>query len=128
MDTNHDYERLVEEIRTQSASAPGSDTERVTIRSLGDADYDAMTELLEALEGEAVDPDALEFVLSPENVERVLDGSDAEDAEELEDLLGRTVRVEDGMPDDTVLLLDPDAIEGDDLVEPDAIAAGTVGR
>jgi hypothetical protein len=31
------------------------------------------------------------------------------------------------MPDDTVLLLDPDAVEGADLLEPESIACGIFG-
>ncbi len=47
--------------------------------------------------------------------------------DDLETELGRRGRVEDGMPDDTVLLLHPDAVEGTELIEPEAIACGIVG-
>ncbi|AFO57737.1 hypothetical protein [Natrinema gari] len=42
-------------------------------------------------------------------------------------MLGRRVRIADGLPDDTVLLGYPEAIEGTELIEPEAIACGIVG-
>ncbi|MFC7006561.1 hypothetical protein [Halalkalicoccus salilacus] len=44
----------------------------------------------------------------------------------LEDRLGRRIEVEESMPDDTVLFMDPDAIEDGEIVAAHAIACGTV--
>ena len=91
------YERLVDHLRTQSKTAPGSDTDRVTIRSLDDATVDAMTELLDALD-ETVEPGTTEYVCSPDTADRVLTSADADGLDELESRLGRPVRTEDGCP------------------------------
>lgn len=127
MDAIDDFGRLAERIRTHSQEASGSDTERVTMRSFDEVDYESLRELLEALEGEDVDPGACAFYLSPTNAERALEGSDAEDVEGLEDRLGREVRAQESMPDDVVLFMDPDAIDEDgEVVAAHAIACGTV--
>lgn len=126
--TDADYERLVDRIRTHSGDAPGSDTERVTIRTLDAVDVASMIELRDALSDEDAAPGAAEFVLSPDTAGRVLEGAPADDVEALAGRLGRPVRVEDGMPDDAILLLDPDAVEGDELRSPSAIACGTLRR
>lgn len=128
MERIDDFERLAERIRTHSGEASGSNTERVSMRSLEEVSYESLRELLEALEGEDVDPGACVFYLSPTNAEAALEGSDPEDVEALEERLGRDVRVEESMPDDTVLFLDPDAIDEEGrVVAADAIACGTVG-
>ncbi|MFP8952750.1 hypothetical protein ACLI4Z_07235 [Natrialbaceae archaeon A-arb3/5] len=128
MDSSTDFEELAARIRTQSKDAAGFDAERVTVRSFDSFDPDALSELLEMAELEDVAPGDLVFVISRANVELLLEReSDIDDHEELEDRLGRPVRVEDALPDDTVLLLAPDAIEGEVLVEPTAIACGLVG-
>ncbi|MFC4439539.1 MULTISPECIES: hypothetical protein [Natrialbaceae] len=128
MDTSTDFEELASRVRTQSKDAAGSDTDRVTIRSFQELNPDALSELLEAAETGADEPGSLVFVLSRANAELLLEREyDLEDVAELEDELGREVRVEEGMPDDTILLLDPDAVDGEELLEPEAIACGIVG-
>lgn len=127
MERIDDFGRLAERIRTHSEEAPGSDTERVTMRSFDEVSYESLRELLEALEGEDVDPGACVFYLSPDNVDRALEGSDEGDVEALEDRLGREVQVEESMPDDTVLFMDPGAIDEDgEIAAAHAIACGTV--
>ena len=125
IDTSTDFEELSARLRTQSSEAPGSDTERVTIRSLEAVSEDSLTELLEAEESEGTAPGELVFVLSRANAELLVERE--EDVDDLEDALGCTVQVEDEMPDDTILLLDPDAVDGEEISDPDAIACGIVG-
>ena len=128
MDASTDLEELASRVRTQSDDAAGSDTDRVTIRSFQELDSDALSELLEAVDGDTVEQGSLVFVLSRANAELLLEREyDLDDVDELEDELGREVRVEDEMPDDTILLLDPDAVEGVELLEPESIACGIVG-
>ncbi|MFC6716406.1 hypothetical protein ACFQGT_19895 [Natrialbaceae archaeon GCM10025810] len=131
IDSRTDFEELSARLRTQSSEAPGSDTERVTIRSLEDVSVDSLTSLLEAEiaeEGEGTAPGDLAFVLSRTNAESLTEReADVDDVADLEAVLGRTVQVEEGVPDDTVLLLDPDAIEGEEIRDPAAIACGVVG-
>ncbi|NUB89769.1 hypothetical protein HTZ84_19220 [Haloterrigena sp. SYSU A558-1] len=128
IDAATDFEELAARLRTQSDNAPGSDTERVTIRSLEGVTADALSELLEAEESEGTAPGDLVFVLSRANAELLVEREfDIDDVDELEDALGRTVQVEDEMPDDTILLLDPDAVDAEEIRDPDAIACGIVG-
>jgi hypothetical protein len=128
MDAIDDFERLAERIRTHSGEASGSDTERVTMRSVDEASYEALRELLEALEGEDVDPGACVFYLSPGNAERVLEEMEGEDVEALKDRIGRDVEVRESMPDDTILFMDPGAIDEDgEVTDARAIACATVG-
>lgn len=128
MDASTDFEELTSRVRTQSEDAAGSDTNRVTIRSFQELNSDALSELLEAADGESVDQGALVFVLSRANVELLLEREfETEDIDELETKLGHPVQVEDEMPDDTILLLDPDAVDGEEIVTPEAIACGVVG-
>lgn len=128
MDEIDDLGRLAERIRTHSGEASGSDTERVTMRSFDEVSYEAMREMSEALEGEDVDPGACVFYLSRANAERALEALEEEDVEALEDRLGREIRVEESMPDDVVLFLDPDAIEDGEVVAASAIVCGTVAN
>jgi len=128
IDESTDFEELSARLRTQSAEAPGSDTDRVTIRSLEDVSTDSLLELLEAAENDSNGAGNLVFVLSRANVELLTEREfDIEDVADLESELGRTVQVEAEMPDDTILSLDPGAIDGEGPVEPDAIACGIVG-
>ncbi|WP_436345976.1 hypothetical protein [Natronorubrum sp. FCH18a] len=128
IDAATDFEELSARLRTQSDDAPGSDTEHVTIRSFDEVSSDSLSELLEAGENDASDPSDLAFVLSRANAELLLEREfDIDDVDELEDVLGRTVQIEDEMPDDTILLLDPDAVDGEEIRDPDAIACGIVG-
>lgn len=131
-DIHADFDELVENVRTQSAAAPGSDTDRVTIRSLEDVSYDGLRELRSALEGESedgdVDPGTLAFYLSPTNAERVLENAETTDFESLEERLGLPVCVEEGMPEDAILLMDPDAVSGSEIADPSTIACGTLGK
>ncbi|MFB1063642.1 hypothetical protein CP556_11160 [Natrinema sp. CBA1119] len=128
LDAETDFEELTARIRTQSQQAPGSGTERVTIRSLEAVSSDSLATVLEAAESEHLEPGSLVFVLSRANAERLIEREfDIDDVAELEEVLGRRVRVEDEMPDDTILLLHPDAVDGEELVEPEAIACGVVG-
>lgn len=128
LDAETDFEELTARVRTQSQQAPGSDTERVTIRSLEGVSADTLANLLEAAESEHTEPGELVFVLSRTNAELLCERDfDIDDVGDLEDVLGRRVRVEDEMPDDTILLLHPDAVDGAELVEPEAIACGIVG-
>lgn len=128
IDDTTDFEELSARLRTQSANAPGSDTERVTIRSLEAVRTDSLSELLEAAETDSTAPADFVFVLSRTNADRLADReSEIDEVDDIESALGRTVQVEEGMPDDTILVLDPDAIDGEDLVDPDAIACGIVG-
>jgi hypothetical protein len=122
-----DFDGLVERIRTHSGEASGSDTERVTMRSFDEVGYEALRELLEALESEDVDPGACVFYLSPDNAERVLEDLDDEDVEALKDRIGRDVEVRESMPDDTILFMDPDAVEDGEVTDAHAIACATVG-
>lgn len=123
MDSDVDFERLAERIRTHSVEASGSDTGRVTMRDLDGVDPESLRGLLEALDGD-IDPGDCSFHLSPTNAERAAEGLD--DGEDMADRLGRPVEVEESMPDDTVLLMDPDAIDGGEIVEPSAVVCGTV--
>ncbi|ELY41835.1 hypothetical protein [Natronorubrum tibetense] len=128
IETTTDFEELSARLRTQSSDAPGSDTARVTIRSFDEISADSLSELLEAGANDAADPSGLVFVLSRANAELLLERAfDIDDADELEDVLGRPVQIEAEMPDDTVLLLDPDAVDGEEIRNPDAIACGIVG-
>ncbi|MDG5820107.1 hypothetical protein [Natronococcus sp. A-GB7] len=128
MDESTDFEELASRVRTQSEDAAGSDTDRVTIRSLDELDADALAELLEAAEPNASEPGSLAFVLSRANTDLLLEReTDLEGVEDLETELGREIRVEKGMPDDTILLLDPEAVDGEELLEPESIACGIVG-
>lgn len=120
-----DYEAIVDRIRTHSAEAPGSDTERATIRTLDSADVEALHELRDAIDDAAAGN--LEFVLPERIADEVGDGEDG-DAEGLADRLGTPVRTEAGMPDDAILLLDPDAVDDGELRSPAAIALGTLQR
>ncbi len=128
MDSSVDFTELVDRIRTQSKDAPGSDTERVTIRSFEEVHPDAMRTLLEAHAAETGDPGSLEFVLSPENAERLTERGEPADLEALENRLGRTVTVEERMPSDTILYADPDAFDGETLLDPTRVACGLVGK
>ncbi|APW97556.1 hypothetical protein CHINAEXTREME_07105 [Halobiforma lacisalsi AJ5] len=123
-----DLEELTERVRTQSAEAPGSDTERVTIRSLEVINSDSLATLREEFETDPPTETNAEptFVLSEENADRLLEDSSESDLEALEDRLGRPVTVSGEMPDDTVLLLTPDAVDGAELLEPEGIACGIV--
>lgn len=128
IDTSTDFEELSARLRTQSDNAPGSDTERVTIRSLEAISADSLSSLLEAEESESSPPGEVVYVLSRTNAELLVERDfDIDDVGDLEDALGRTVQVEDEMPDDTVLLLAPDAVDGESIRDPDAIACGIVG-
>ncbi|GAB3671015.1 hypothetical protein [Halopiger thermotolerans] len=128
IDTGTDFEELAARLRTQSAEAPGSDTERVTIRSLEAVSADSLATLREAEESEGTAPGELVIVLSRANAELLLERDfDLEDVDELADALGCAVQIEDEMPDDTVLVLDPDAVDGEEIRDPDAIACGIVG-
>ncbi|SFB81664.1 hypothetical protein SAMN05444422_102176 [Halobiforma haloterrestris] len=123
-------EDLAERVRTQSAEAPGSDTERVTIRSLGAVDLESLTTLVEAFEGDVTSGTTEPvFVLSEANADRLSAGTENEDdpLEACEKRLGHPIHVDEGMPDDTVLLLAPDAVDGTELVEPEGVACGIVG-
>lgn len=128
MDEHTDFEEIASRARTQSDDASGSDTERVTIRSFDELKPDSLLELIRAAEETAPEPGDLVVVLSEANAELLLEreavGNDAED---LEERLGRAVRIEGGMPDDTVLVLDPGAVEGTRLVDPEAITCGIFG-
>ncbi|WP_247002862.1 hypothetical protein [Halosolutus gelatinilyticus] len=128
IDAETDFEELASRIRTQSADAPGSDTERATIRSFDAVSSETLEALLEAAESESVEPGSLVFLISRANAELLIEREyDIDDVEELSAVLGRPVQVEDGMPDDTIVLLDPAAVDGEELVDPDAIACGIVG-
>ncbi|PCR92357.1 hypothetical protein [Natrinema ejinorense] len=128
LDPETDFAELTARVRTQSQQAPGSDTERVTIRSLERVSSNALATLLETAESEHLEPGALVFVLSRANAELLCEREfDIDDVDELEDVLGRRIRVEAEMPDDTILLLHPDAVDGEELVEPEAIACGILG-
>lgn len=134
-----DLEKLTENVRTQSEDAPGSDTERVSIRSLGSVDLESLTTLVEAFEGDVATgtTDEPVFVLSEANADRLSAGGEDENDDEdegeddpleaCEKRLGHPIHVDEGMPDDTVLLLAPDAVDGTELVEPEGIACGIVG-
>ncbi|SDR39424.1 hypothetical protein [Natronobacterium texcoconense] len=123
-----DLEALTDEVRTQSEEAPGSDTERVTIRSLGSVDLESLTTLVEAFEGDVASgtTDEPVFVLSEANADRLLEKSE-EGLEALEERLGHPIQVDGEMPNDTVLLLAPDAVDGSEIAEPEGIACGIVG-
>ncbi|ELY65345.1 hypothetical protein [Natronococcus jeotgali] len=128
MDEDTDFEELTDRVRTQSEDAAGSDTDRVTIRSFQELTSDSLSELLEAAESDVSEPGSLVFVLSGANAELLCEReSDLEDVDDLEAELGREVRIEQGMPDDAVLLLDPEAVDGEELLEPESIACGIVG-
>ncbi|NKE37566.1 hypothetical protein GWG54_17500 [Natronococcus sp. JC468] len=128
MDESTDFEELASRVRTQSEDAAGSDTDRVTIRSFQELTSDSLSELLEAAETDASEPGSLAFVLSRANAELLSEReADLESVEDLENDLGREIRVEESMPDDTILLLDPDAVDGEELLEPESIACGIVG-
>ncbi|MFC6768137.1 hypothetical protein [Natrinema soli] len=128
LDAETDFEELTARVRTQSQQAPGSDTQRVTIRSLEAVSSDSLATLLEAAESEHLEPGALVFVLSRANAELLCEREfDIDDVDDLETVLDCRVRTEGEMPDDTILLLHPDAVDGEELVEPEAIACGILG-
>lgn len=128
MDEDTDFEELIDRVRTQSEDAAGSDTDRVTIRSFQELTSDSLSELLEAAESDASEPGSLAFVLSRANAELLCEREDdLEDVDDLENDLGREIRVEQGMPNDAILLLDPEAVDGEELLEPESIACGIVG-
>ncbi len=116
-----DFEGLVERLRTQSSVASGSDTERVRIRTLDDVTVEGLCELPGALDTD-VDVGACGFYLSPPNADAA-----AEDRETLEDRLGHPVTVDDGMVDDAVLFMDPEAVDAEsEIADPSRIVLGTV--
>lgn len=128
MDADTDFEEVAARARTHSEEAPGSDTERVTIRSFDDLDPDSLSELIRDAEEDAPEPGSLVVVLSEANAELLLEREGVgEDVTDLEAELGREVRVEGEMPDDTVLVLDPDAIEGEEIEEPEGVTCGIFG-
>lgn len=129
MDSSTDFEELSARVRTQSEDAAGSDTERVTIRSLEEVSYDGIESLLEVYAVENADTADLVLVLSSLNAELVFetDEADIDDAEDLADRLGHDVRVEEGMPEDTILVLDSDAVSGEEIREAENIVCGIVG-
>ncbi|WP_323171974.1 hypothetical protein [Natrialba sp. PRR66] len=123
-----DFAELADRVRTQSADAPGSDTERVTIRSLESLDADALSALLEMAETDHDRPAELVFVLPTDATEADSSVAEADlSVAELEDALGHPVRVEESLPEDTVLLLPTDAVDGVELVDPSSITCGVVG-
>lgn len=128
IDSSTDFAELASRVRTQSGDAAGSDTERVTIRSFDRIDLDALSTLLETAESEGVAPGDLTYVLSRANAEALADREpEIDDPEALDDRLGHPVRVEESMPDDTILLLAPDAVDGDAIDDPERIACGVLG-
>jgi hypothetical protein len=128
IDAETDVEELAARVRTQSQRAPDSDADRVTIRSLEAVRADSLATLLEAAESEHLDPGALVVLLSRTNAERLLEREfEIDDVDELESVLDGSVSVAEGLPDDTILVLHPDAVEGEKLVDPEAIACGIVG-
>lgn len=129
MDSSTDFEELSARVRTQSEDAAGSDTERVTIRSLEQVSYEGIESLFEVYAVETTDTGDLVLVLSSLNAELLFetDQSDIDDAEDLEDSLGHDVLVEEEMPEDTILLLDPNAVSGEEILEPQNIVCGMVG-
>ena len=127
IDSSTDFEELASRVRTQSSDAAGSDTDRVTIRSLDAVEPETLMTLREAVEGDVPPGDGV-FVLSRANLELLLEREhDVDDREELEDRLGHPVQAEEAMPDDTVLLLAPDAVDGADIEEPEKIVCGLLG-
>ncbi len=66
MDSSTDFVELASRIHTQSCDAAGSDTERVTIRSLESVDPDSLSTLLEVAENDGAAPSDLVFVLADE--------------------------------------------------------------
>lgn len=127
-DAATDLAELSSRLRTQSARAPGSDTDRVTIRSLEAVAPDELTDLREAAETDHDAPGEFVFVLSRANAELLTEREfDLEDVDALADRLGRPVEVAGEVPDDTILLLAPDAVDGTEIEDPSAIACGIVG-
>lgn len=128
LDAETDFAELTARVRTQSQQAPGSDTDRVTIRSLEAVRADTIETLLEAAESEHLEPGALVVVCSPANADLCVDReAEIDDVDDLRSALGCGVQVESGMPDDTILVIHPDAVDGEDLLEPEAIACGILG-
>lgn len=128
MDEHTDFEEVASRARTYSGDAPGSDTERVTIRSFDDLDPDALSELIRDAERTSPEPGDLVVVLSETNAELLVEREGVgDDLSDLEDALGRAVRAEGEMPDDTVLVVDPDAIEGEEIEEPERVVCGIFG-
>ena len=128
IDATTDFEELAARVRTQSGDAAGSDTDRVTIRSFDAVDPDALTTLLETAESEGTAPGDLVFVLSRANLELLLEREDdVVDREGLEERVGQPVEADESMPDDTILLLAPDAIDGASIETPERIACGILG-
>jgi len=115
-----DFETLVDRLRTHSSDAAGSDTERVRIRTLDEVDTEGLRRLSDALDA-GVDPGNFRYYLSPSNADAAGDG------ETLEDRLGHPVTVDDGMVDDAVLFMDPDAVDAEsEIADPPRIVLGTV--
>ncbi|WP_049928209.1 hypothetical protein [Halopiger goleimassiliensis] len=128
IDSSTDFEELASRVRTQSSDAAGSDTDRVTMRSFDDLDLETLTTLLETAESEGTPPGDLVFVLSRANLELLLEREDdVDEREDVADRLGHPVTAHESMPDDTILLLAPDAIDGASIEEPERIACGLVG-
>ncbi len=128
LDAETDFEELAARVRTQSQQAPGSDTDRVTIRSLEAVRTDTLETLLAAAESEHLEPGALVIVCSPANADLCVEReAEIDDVDDLESALGCGVQVEGGMPDDAILVIHPEAVDGEDLLEPEAIACGILG-
>ncbi|AGB30488.1 hypothetical protein C488_06997 [Natrinema pellirubrum DSM 15624] len=128
LDATTDFAELAARVRTQSQRAPDTDTDRVTVRSLEAVRADTLETLLEAAESEHLEPGALVVVCSRANADLCIDReSGIDDVGDLESVLGCGVRVEGELPDDTILVVHPDAVDGEDLLEPEAIACGIVG-
>jgi len=126
-DAETDFEELTARIRTQSQQAPGSGAERVTIRSIEAVELRLAGDRTRGRRANTSSRGASSF-LSRANAERLIEREfDIDDVAELEEVLGRRVRVEDEMPDDTILLLHPDAVDGEELVEPRRSLCGVVG-
>ncbi|TYT60793.1 hypothetical protein [Natrialba swarupiae] len=82
MDSSTDFVELASRIHTQSCDAAGSDTERVTIRSLESVDPDSLSTLLEVAENDGAAPSDLVFVLSRTNVDHLTErASEIDDPE-----------------------------------------------
>lgn len=121
-----DFEAVVDLARTHSSRSPGSDTDSVTILTVRSLSADALAELADVLGGDAVDRGSLAYYLSPANGERLLESAGLESFDPLEERLGYPIKIEAAMPDDAVLLADPEAFDDEQLREPTAIACGTL--
>lgn len=120
-----DFEELAARVRTQSGTQEGVGTDGETVRSFDALDPGTLSALCETAASEEIPRDDAVIVISRLNREHLLERTaDLEDHADLESRVGTAIEADESMPDDTILLLGPGAVEGDEIVAPDRVACG----